>query len=464
MYFDVIILGSGPGGYVASIRASQLGMKTALIEKESLGGVCLNWGCIPTKSILNSAKILQNIKKNRELFEIDEIKVNYSKIIQKSRNVVNKMKKGVSFLMKKNGVHVIYGNAKLKSGKRVEILKSGKKIEEHNASHIIIATGSKSKIKKEFQQDEKKVIGYKEALSLKTLPKKMIIIGSGPIGLEFAYFYSSMGTEITILEICPQIFPNLDIEISSYLKDSFEKKGIKIYLSSTIKKIEFNKNKGVTVHIQTINKQEISLETDIVLSAIGVTPNIKSIGLEEVGIRTTEKEFISVDKNYRTNIDEYYAIGDVIETPSLAHVASHEAISCVENIKCLNSPKIDYNNIPKCVYCFPEIASVGYTEKEAKEKGYQIRIGKFPFSALGKSISDDNPEGFVKVIFDSKYDEWLGCQMIGNNVTEIISEVVVSRKLEATHCEIINSIHPHPSLSESILESVANAYGKTIHL
>ncbi|ACY40236.1 dihydrolipoyl dehydrogenase [Blattabacterium sp. (Blattella germanica) str. Bge] len=463
MHFDVIILGSGPGGYVASIRAAQLGMKTALIEKESLGGVCLNWGCIPTKSLLNSAKILQSIKKDGKLFGIknEQIQIDYPKIISKSRNVVEKMRKGISFLMKKNGIHVIDGNGILKKGKKIEVFENEKNVAEYSASHIIISTGAIPKIEEEFKYDGKKVITYREALSLSFLPKRMIIIGSGSIGLEFAYFYHSMGTHVTIIEICTKLFPNGDEEISDHLKYSFEKMGIKCYTSSSIKKIETHDDR-IIVEIK-YSSENIFLEAESVLYAIGIVPNIKSIGLEEIGIQI-DKGFIVVDENYQTNVDGYYAIGDVIKTPSLAHVASHEGINCIENIKGLNCQKIDYNNIPKCVYSFPEIASVGYTEKESKEKGFQIKVAKFPFSALGRAISDENTDGFIKVIFDAKYDEWLGCHMIGNNVTDLISEVVVARKLEATSYEILGSIHPHPSLSESIFESVANAYGRAIHL
>ncbi|WP_185857798.1 dihydrolipoyl dehydrogenase [Blattabacterium cuenoti] len=464
MHFDVIILGSGPGGYVASIRAAQLGMKTALLEKESVGGVCLNWGCIPTKSLLNSAKILQSIKKNGELFGIksENIEIDYPKILSKSRNVVDKIKKGILFLMKKNGIHVIYGNAKLKKGKKIEVLKNDKSIAEYSASHVIIATGSIPKIDPKFQCDGKKIITYKDALSLPSLPKRMIIIGSGSIGLEFSYFYHSMGTKVTIIEISSKLFPHIDNDISDFLKYSFDKIGITNYVSSNINNITYH-NGIYEVGIKTLFSNNILLKADTILCAMGVIPNTEYIGLEEIGIQT-EKGFIVVDENYRTNINGYYAIGDIIKSPSLAHVASHEAINCIENIKGLNCQKIDYNNIPKCVYSLPEIASVGYTEKESKEKGFRIKVGKFPFSALGRAISDENTDGFVKVIFDDKYDEWLGCHMIGNHVTDLISEVVVARKLEATSYEILGSIHPHPSLSESIIESVANAYGKAIHL
>ncbi|WP_185863655.1 dihydrolipoyl dehydrogenase [Blattabacterium cuenoti] len=465
MHFDVIILGSGPGGYVASIRAAQLGMKTAIVEKESMGGVCLNWGCIPTKSLLNSAKFLQSIKKNGELFGInnENIEIDYSKVLSKSRKIVDQIKKGILFLMKKNGIHVVYGNAKLKKRKKIEIVQKEKSIGEYSASHIIIATGAIPKIDTKFKYDGKKIITYREALSLSSLPKRIIIVGSGSIGLEFAYFYHSMGTKVIIIEICSKLFPNGDDDLSDYLRSSFYKMGIETYVSSNINKITYNhESHEVIVDVKTSLKN-IVLKADTILYAIGIVPNIQCIGLKEIGIQT-EKGFIVVDENYCTNIDGYYAIGDVIPTPSLAHVASHEAINCIENIKAFSFQKIDYNNIPKCVYSLPEIASVGYTEKESKKKGFQIKIGKFPFSALGRDISDENTGGFVKVIFDDKYDEWLGCHMIGNHVTDLISEVVVARKLEATGYEILESIHPHPSLSESIIESIANAYGKAIHL
>ncbi|AFJ90850.1 dihydrolipoyl dehydrogenase [Blattabacterium sp. (Blaberus giganteus)] len=466
MRFDVIILGSGPGGYIAAIRAAQLGMKTAVVEKESVGGVCLNWGCIPTKSLLNSAKILQSIKKNGELFGIknEDIEINYSKILYKSRKIVDKIKKGVLFLMKKNGIHIIYGNALLKKRKKIEIFQNERSIGEYSASHIIIATGAIPKMNANIQYDRKKIITYKDALSLSSLPKKMIIIGSGSIGLEFAYFYHSMGTKVTVIEVCSKLYPNGDDDISDYLKYYFDKIGIKNYVSSNINQITYNnENNEVMVEIKTSSLKNIILKAEMILYAIGVVPNIKHIGLKEIGVQT-EKGFVVVDENYRTNINGYYAIGDVIKTPSLAHVASYEAINCIENIKGLNCQKIDYNNVPKCVRSDPEIASVGYTEKESKEKGFHVKVAKFPFNALGRAISDENTDGFVKVIFDDKYDEWLGCHMIGNHVTDLIPEVVVARKLEATSHEVLGSIHPHPSLSESIIESIANAYGKAIHL
>ncbi|WP_185873694.1 dihydrolipoyl dehydrogenase [Blattabacterium cuenoti] len=463
-FFDVIIIGSGPGGYVAAIRSAQLGMKTALIEKESLGGVCLNWGCIPTKYLLNQAKILHKIKKNQFFFSLNnKIQIDFPKIISNSRNIVKKMNEGVSFLMKKNGIHIIHGNAKLKNNKKIEVHQTTKKVQEYSASNIIIATGEKSKIDPNFKLDFNKIIDFKKALTLSVLPKKMIIVGSGSIGLEFASFYHSMGTDIIIIEKSSLLCPNVDEEISNQLKISLDKRGIKNYVSSFIKKINYTNKGSILTEIST-SKKNIVIETDIILSAIGMIPNIHFLDLEQIGIHTNKKGYIIVDKNYQTNINGYYAIGDVINTPSLAHVATQEAIICIEAIKGLKPQNIDYNNIPKCVYCFPEIASVGYTEKQAKEQGYTIKIGKFPFSALGKSICDEETEGFVKVIFDSKYDEWLGCHMIGNNVTDLISEVVISRKLEATNYELLGCIHPHPSLSESILEAIANAYGRAIHL
>ncbi|WP_185850837.1 dihydrolipoyl dehydrogenase [Blattabacterium cuenoti] len=463
MHFDVIVLGSGPGGYVASIRAAQLGMKVAMIEKESLGGVCLNWGCIPTKSLLRSAQILQNIKENKDLFGLhDPINLDYSKILSKSRDVVKKMRNGISFLMKKNQIHIVYGIARLKKGKIVEIYQNGNKIKEYISTYIIIATGSIPR-KKKFQELNKKIIGYKEALNLSFLPKKIIIVGSGSVGLEFSYFYHSMGVKVILIEKNSRIFPSGDQEISDSIKTYFNQMGIECYVSSFIKKIIKNNQGVITADVQTPNFL-LKEKADIIFYATGVIPNTKFLGLKNIGIHTNEKGFIIVDEKYKTNIDGYYAIGDVIEGPSLAHVASREAITCVENIKGLNTQKIDYNNIPKCVYCYPEIASVGYTEKEAIEKGYQIRVGKFPFSAIGKSVCNEKTEGFVKVIFDDKYDEWLGCHMIGYNVTDLISEVVVARNLESTNYEIINCIHPHPSLSECIIESISNAYGRAIHL
>ncbi|WP_185855371.1 dihydrolipoyl dehydrogenase [Blattabacterium cuenoti] len=464
MHFDVIILGSGPGGYVASIRSSQLGMKTAIVEKSEIGGNYLNNGCISIKSILKSAKTFNMFKKYGEFFGINNnmLKINFSNIIEKSKKTTKDIKHNISYLMKKNNVHVFHGNARLKKGKKVEILKNGKKLEEYSAKNIIIATGRLPKKIKENYYDNEKIITYKEVINLSKVPKKIIIVGGGSIGIELAFFYNCMGTKVFLIEESKNIFSNGDNDISDYLKYSFEKMGISIFLFSLIKNI-YKKNNKLTVDIITsCNKnKKIRLEVDLILfSTIGI-PDTDTLGLEKIGIQT-EKKFIIVDDNYKTNVDGYYAIGDVINTPFFSHVAYHEAINCVENIKGLNPQKIDYNNVPICVYSSPEIATVGYTEKESKERGYKIKIFKFPFKSMGCINKGNN--GFIKVIFDEKYDEWLGCHMIGDNVIDLISEVVIARKLETTSYEILNTIHPYPSLSSSIFESISSAYGKAIHL
>lgn len=456
MNFDLIVIGSGPGGYVASIRAAQLGLKTAIIEKDSLGGICLNWGCIPTKSLLKSAKIFNYLKNSSDYgFNIDNIEIDFPKIINQSRKIVNKMNDGINFLMKKNKIEVIYGVATMKYNNIINI-ELNDKIIEYTASNIIIATGTNPR-----KYNDNKIINYKEALNLSKLPNSIIIIGSGAIGVEFASFYNEMGVNVTIIEKEKNILPSEDYEISNELKKIFIKKGINIFTSSLIEKIEcYNEQAKVFININ--NKEKKILESDIVFYAIGNIPNISNIGLENIGIKT-KQGFIEVDKFYQTNIPSYYAIGDIIYGPSLAHVASAEGILCVEKIKGLNPIPLNYNNIPICIYSIPEIASVGYTEKEAIDKGYKIKIGKFFFNTLSKSVINRDLDGFVKVIFDEKYGEWLGCHMIGNNVSDIISEVVVARKLETTGYEIIKSIHPHPSLSEIIMEAVADAYGECIH-
>lgn len=461
-YYDVIIIGSGPGGYVSAIRSSQLGFKTAIIEKEKLGGVCLNWGCIPTKALLKSAEIFNYIK-NLEKYGIDKIDPTFKfiNLINRSRQITKKMNEGVEFLMKKNNIDVIFGTAKLKNNKKVSVLNKNN-ISEFFGKNIIIATGSKSKEISNLKQDGDKIIGYREALSLKKQPKSLIIIGSGAIGIEFAYFYASIGTKVTIIEGMSQILPSEDIDISIQLKKSLEKIGIVILTNSYLENITISSNK-VTVFITNKGEKEI-LHSDLVLSAIGIEANINNIGLEEVGIKTNDGKIL-VDDFYKTNIDGYYAIGDVLKTPSLAHVASAEGLVCIEKIKGLKVEKINYKNIPKCTYSVPEIASVGYTEIEAKSEGYNnLKIGKFPFSASGKAIANGAFDGFVKVIFDGKYGEWLGCHIIGNGITEMISGVVIARNLETTSYEILNSIHPHPTLSESIMEAVAAAYKKVIHI
>lgn len=466
MHFDLIVIGSGPGGYVASIRGAQLGLKTAIIEKDSLGGVCLNWGCIPTKSLLKSAKIFNYLKNAYHYgFKLDNLEIDFPKIISRSRDIVHKMNDGVNFLMKKNKIKIIYGLAIIKSNNIVNIkLNDIDKIIECTASNIIIATGTNPRSIFDttyYEYNNSKIINYKQALKLSKLPSSIIIIGAGAIGVEFASFYNEMGVNVTIIEQGKNILPSVDNDISNELKKIFIKKGIKIFTSSLIQNIE-NSNEKPEVIIKINNKEKKILKSDIILSAIGNIPNISNIGLEDIGIKT-KKGFIQVDNCYRTNIPGYYAIGDVISGPSLAHVASAEGIFCVEKIKGLNPISLDYNNIPICTYSLPEVASVGYTEKEAIDKGYNIKIGKFFFNTLSKSVINSNLDGFVKVLFDDKYGEWLGCHMIGDNVSDIISEVVVARKLETTGYEIIKSIHPHPSLSEIIMEAVADAYGECIN-
>lgn len=466
MNYDVIVIGSGPGGYVTAIRASQLGFKTAIIEKENLGGVCLNWGCIPTKSLLRSAQILNYIKNAQEygLNPIINISFNFSNIIKRSREISKKMNNGVKLLMKKNEINTIFGTAKLRPGNRIIVSNNkNEKYNEYQANHIIIATGARSKKLKNLPEDSKKIIGYKEIISLSKQPKKLIIIGSGSIGIEFAYFYSSIGTKVTLLELHPRILPLEDFEISYYLEKSLKKNGVNILTNCLIQNIN-NFENGVKVFINIKKEKKIlHLEADLILSAIGIQGNIENLGLEEIGIKTKNGKII-VDDFYKTNINGYYAIGDVISTKSLAHVASAEGITCIEKIKGKKIEKIDYNNIPSCTYSTPEIASVGYTEEEAKKAGYEIKIGKFPFFANGKALTNGNIDGFAKVIFDKKYGEWLGCHLIGKGVSEIITEVVIARKLETTAEEILKSIHPHPTLSEAIIEAIANAYSSSIHI
>ncbi len=459
--FDVIVLGSGPGGYVAAIRASQLGFKTAIIEKESLGGICLNWGCIPTKALLKSAQVFEYLK-HAESYGLSakEIDYDFGAVVSRSRGVADSMSKGVQFLMKKNKIEVINGVGKLKPGKKVEV-KSDSGTTEYTADHIIIATGARSRQLPSLPQDGKKVIGYREAMSLPKQPKKMIVVGSGAIGIEFAYFYNSMGTEVTVVEYLPNIVPVEDEDVSKQLERSFKKAGVKIMTSAEVTKVDTS-GEGVKATVKTSKGEEV-LEADIVLSAVGIKTNIENIGLEDVGI-AVDRDKILVNDYYQTNIPGYYAIGDVTPGQALAHVASAEGILCVEKIAGMHVEALDYGNIPGCTYCTPEIASVGLTEKQAKEKGYDIKVGKFPFSASGKAKAAGTPDGFVKVIFDAKYGEWLGCHMIGAGVTDMIAEAVVARKLETTGHEILKSVHPHPTMSEAVMEAVADAYGEVIHL
>ena len=455
--YDVIVLGSGPGGYVTAIRASQLGLKTAVIEKENLGGVCLNWGCIPTKALLKSAQVFEYLKHANDYgLTVKDYDKDFDAVVKRSRGVADGMSKGVQFLMKKNKIDVINGFGKLKPGKTVDV--DGK---EYTADHIIIATGARSRELPSLPQDGKKVIGYRQAMTLKKQPKKMIVVGSGAIGVEFAYFYNSMGTEVTVVEYLPNIVPVEDEEVSKQLERSFKKSGINVMTSAEVTQVDTS-GKGVKATIKTKKGEEV-IEADIVLSAVGIKTNIENIGLEDVGI-AVDRDKILVNDYYQTNIPGYYAIGDVTPGQALAHVASAEGILCVEKIAGMHVDAIDYGNIPGCTYCSPEIASVGLTEKQAKEKGYDIKVGKFPFSASGKASAGGTKDGFVKVIFDAKYGEWLGCHMIGAGVTDMIAEAVLGRKLETTGHEVLKAVHPHPTMSEAVMEAVADAYDEVIHL
>ena len=455
--YDIIVLGSGPGGYVTAIRASQLGFKTAVVEKENLGGVCLNWGCIPTKALLKSAQVFEYLKHAGDYgLTVNGYDKDFSAVVKRSRGVADGMSKGVQFLMKKNKIDVIEGYGTLKPGKKVEV--DGK---EYSADHIIIATGARSRELPSLPQDGKKVIGYREAMSLPSQPKKMIVVGSGAIGVEFAYFYNAMGTEVTIVEFLPNVVPVEDEDVSKQLEKSFKKSGINIMTSAEVTKVDTS-GEGVKATVKTKDGEQV-LEADIILSAVGIKTNIENIGLEDVGI-VVDRDKILVNSFYQTNIPGYYAIGDVTPGQALAHVASAEGILCVEKIAGLHEEALDYGNIPGCTYASPEIASVGLTEKQAREKGFDIKVGKFPFSASGKASAGGNKEGFVKVIFDAKYGEWLGCHMIGAGVTDMIAEAVLGRKLETTGHEVLKTVHPHPTMSEAVMEAVADAYGEVIHL
>ncbi len=463
MQYDIIILGSGPGGYVAAIRASQLGSKVAIVEKAELGGICLNWGCIPTKSLLKSAQVLNYAKHAADYgVKIDgAVNPDLAEMVKRSRGVADGMSKGVQFLLKKNKVDVITGVGKVLPGKKVEVTAADGKVTAYDANNVIIATGARSRELPNLPQDGKKIIGYREALVLDKMPKSIVVVGSGAIGSEFAYFFNSIGVEVTLVEFMSNVVPLEDVEVSKALARSFKKAKMKVMLDSSVEKVDTTGD-VCKVSIKT-KKGMVDVEADIVLSAVGITTNIEGIGLEEVGIKT-EKGKVVVDDFYQTNVPGYYAIGDIVHGPALAHVASHEGITCVESIAGEDVSPIDYGNIPACTYTNPEVASVGMTDKQAKEAGYEIKVGKFPFSASGKASAAGKKDGFVKVVFDAKYGEWLGCQMIGENVTEMIAEVVVARKLETTGHEIIKSIHPHPTMSEAVMEAVADAYDEVIHL
>ncbi|RXF71000.1 dihydrolipoyl dehydrogenase [Arcticibacter tournemirensis] len=462
MNYDLIVIGSGPGGYVAAIRASQLGLKTAIIERESLGGICLNWGCIPTKALLKSAQVFEYIKHASDYgIQVQGGEADFGAVIKRSRGVAEGMSKGIQFLMKKNKIDVIMGVAKIKKGGKVEVKAADGSVKEYTAKHTILATGARSRELPNLKQDGKKIIGYRQAMNLPEQPKSMIVVGSGAIGIEFAYFYSALGTKVTVVEFMDRIVPVEDEEISKQLERSLKKAGINILTSSTVEAVDTS-GEGCKAQVKSAKGTE-TLEAEIVLSAVGITPNIENIGLEEVGVKTDRGRVI-VDDFYKTNIEGVYAIGDIVKGQALAHVASAEGIICVEKIAGHHPEPLDYNNIPGCTYCTPEIASVGYTEKGAKEAGYEIKVGKFPFSASGKASAAGTKDGFVKVIFDAKYGEFLGAHMIGAGVTEMIAEVVVARKLETTGMDIIKSVHPHPTMSEAVMEAAADAYGEVIHL
>lgn len=462
MNFDLIVLGSGPGGYVAAIRASQLGMKVAIVEKESLGGICLNWGCIPTKALLKSAQVFEYIHHAEDYgITVGKSSADFTKVVERSRGVAEGMSKGVQFLMKKNKIEVILGTGKLKRGKVLEVTAPDGTKKDYLAKSIIIATGSRSRALPNLPQDGKNIIGYREAMSLPKMPKSLLIVGTGAIGVEFGYFYHTMGCEVTLVEFLPNIMPREDVDVSKELEKIYKKKGMNIMTNASVEKVTVGKA-GCEVEIKTASGVE-KKTVEVVLSAVGIQANIENIGLEELGIKT-EKGKIVVDKFYQTNVAGIYAIGDVLDTPALAHVASAEGITCVEKIAGMHAEAIDYSNIPGCTYCSPEVASVGMTEKEAKESGYELKVGKFPFSASGKASAAGAKEGFVKVIYDAKYGELLGAHMIGMNVTEMIAEMVVAKRLETTGHEILKAIHPHPTMSEAVMEATAQAYGEVIHL
>lgn len=463
MNYDLIVIGSGPGGYVAAIRASQLGMKTAVVEKDNLGGICLNWGCIPTKALLKSAQVFEYINHATEYgIAVSNAKADFGAIVKRSRGVADGMSKGVQFLMKKNKIDVISGFGKVKKGGKVEVTDSARKKREYSAKHTIVATGARSRELPNVKQDGKKIIGYREAMNLSTQPESMVVMGTGAIGIEFAFFYAALGTKVTVVEYLDRILPREDKDVSKEAERVFRKKGLSILTSTTVESVNTTGKKTV-VNIKTKDGKADKIECDVVLSAVGISTNIEGIGLEEAGIKT-DKGLVVVNDFYQTNVAGVYAIGDIVKGPALAHVASAEGIICVEKIAGKNPEPLDYGNIPSCTYCIPEVASVGITEEEAKAKGIAVKVGKFPFTASGKASASGAKDGFVKVIFDAKYGEWLGCHMIGTNVTEMIAEVIVARKLETTGHEIIKSVHPHPTMSEAIMEAAAAAYGEVIHL
>lgn len=462
MNYDIIVIGSGPGGYVAAIRASQLGFKTAVVERESLGGICLNWGCIPTKALLKSAQVFEYLNHAEDYgIKVNGGEADFGAIIKRSRGVADGMSKGIQFLMKKNKIDVIMGTAKIQKGGKVIVKDAEGAEKEYTAKHTILATGARSRELPNLKQDGKNIIGYRQAMNLEKQPESMVVVGSGAIGVEFAYFYNAIGTKVTIVEYLDKIVPVEDDDVSKQLERSLKKAGITIMTGSEVTGVTQSGNGNKVTVKNAKGTQE--LEATVVLSAVGITPNIENIGLEEAGVKT-ERGQVVIDEFYKTNVDGVYAIGDIVKGQALAHVASAEGITCVEKIAGMDVEPINYNNIPGCTYCSPEVASVGLTEKAAKEAGYELKIGKFPFSASGKASAAGAKDGFVKVIYDAKYGELLGAHMIGANVTEMIAEIVVARKLETTGHEILKAIHPHPTMSEAVMEATADAYGEVIHL
>lgn len=462
MNYDLIVIGSGPGGYVAAIRASQLGLKTAIVERSELGGICLNWGCIPTKALLKSAQVFEYLNHAADYgIKVNGGEADFSSIVKRSRDVADGMSKGIQYLMKKNKIDVIQGFGKILAAKKVEVKDNDGKVTVYDSTNIILALGARSRQLPNLPQDGKKIIGYREAMTLPKQPKSMVVVGSGAIGSEFAYFYSTLGTKVTLVEFLPTIVPVEDEEVSKQLGRSFKKMGIEVMVDSSVESVD-TKGDSCIVTIKT-KKGEEKIECDVVLSAVGIQANLENVGLEEVGV-AVDKGKILTNAYYETNIPGIHAIGDCVGGQALAHVASAEGIICVEKIAGHHPEPLNYNNIPGCTYCSPEVASVGYTEAKAKEAGYEIKVGKFPFSASGKASAAGAKEGFVKLIFDAKYGELLGAHMIGYNVTEMIAEIVLARKLETTGHEIIKAVHPHPTMSEAVMEAAAAAYGEVIHI